>query len=295
VLDVAFVLTSDHTDLRGAVAVLGLIIGWGFIGTGLFTWARRPDNALGTLMVGTGFAWFVGGLSSSNIPAIFSIGSLLGSVYVVTTIHTLLAAPQGTVSAGDRRILTAAYFLVTVGIVPLYLFYDPSHDCSGCPDNVFMLTDSQTLTDILSTAVNLVAVVLLGLVLRSLVRRWRAATPAERRLSTPMYAAGVALMLVLIAQLLLQSASGDSDAVAVAFVLSLVPFSLVPFLFLGSLVRARLLQGGAVAGLMRRLNETPRAGGLRDALADALEDPSLELVYWIPERESYVDFRGRDY
>ncbi len=294
-LDVAFVLTSDHTDLRGAVAVLGLIIGWGFIGTGLFTWGRRPDNALGTLMVGTGFAWFVGGLSSSNIPAIFSIGMLLGSVYVVTTIHTLLAAPQGTVSAGDRRILTAAYLLVSVGIIPLYFFYDPSHDCSGCPDNVFLITDSRTLVDILSTAINLTGAVLLALVLRSLVRRWRGATQAERRLYMPMYAAGVALIVVLIAQLLLQSASGDSDAAAIAFVVSLVPFSLVPFLFLGSLVRARLLQGGAVAGLMRRLNEAPRAGRLRDALADALEDPSLELVYWIPERESYVDFRGRDY
>jgi signal transduction histidine kinase len=30
-------------------------------------------------------------------------------------------------------------------------------------------------------------------------------------------------------------------------------------------------------------------------LADALEDPSLELVYWLPERNRYVDFRGRDY
>ena len=46
---------------------------------------------------------------------------------------------------------------------------------------------------------------------------------------------------------------------------------------------------------MRRLSETPRAGHLRDALAEALEDPSLELVYWLPERRGYVDFRGRDY
>src|SRR5215216_1798937 len=41
VIVAAAVLTSDHTNLRGAVAVLGLVVGWGFIGTGLFTWARR--------------------------------------------------------------------------------------------------------------------------------------------------------------------------------------------------------------------------------------------------------------
>ena len=140
--------------------------------------------------------------------------------------------------------------------------------------------------DIASIAINLIGVVLVALVLRSLVRRWRAATRAERRLYTPMYAAGVALMIALIGQLVLQSASSDSKATDVAFVISLIPFALVPYLFLGSLVRARLLEGGAVTRLMSRLNEAPRAGHLRDALADALEDPTLELVYWLPERQA---------
>jgi signal transduction histidine kinase len=289
------VLTSHHTDVRGGLAVLGLTIGWGFIGTGLFAWWRRPDNSLGSLMALTGFAFLTAGLSSSNIPAVFTIGAFLGSVYVVTTMHTLLAAPQGRLSTGDRRIVTAAYLLVTVGILPLYLFYDPSSDCSNCPDNVFLIKDSKTVVDVASVAINLIGVVLLALVLRSLVRRWRGATRAERRLYTPMYAAGVALMIALIGQLVLQSASGDSTAASVAFLISLVPFALVPFLFLGSLVRARLLEGGAVSRLMTRLNEAPRAGGLRDALAEALEDPSLELVYWLPERQGYVDFTGRDY
>jgi signal transduction histidine kinase len=282
-------------DLRGAVAVLGLVIGWGFIGTGLFAWWRRPDNSLGSLMVATGFSFFVAGLSSSNIPAVFSVGALLSSVYIVTTMHTLLAAPHGTLAPGDRRVIAAAYLLVTVGIVPLYLFFDPSSQCADCPENVFLVKDSETLVNVVSTAINLVGLVLVALVLRSLIRRWRSASRAERKLYTPMYAAGVALMIALIGQLLIQSASQQSSAVDIAFVISLVPFSLVPFLFLGALVRARLLEGGAVSGLMRRLNETPRAGGLRDALAEALEDSSLELVYWLPERQRYVDFRGRDY
>jgi signal transduction histidine kinase len=289
------VLTSDHTNLRGAVAVLGLAIGWGFIGTGLFAWARRPDNSLGSLMTATGFAFLVAGLSSSNIPAVFTVGVFLSSLYIVTTMHTLLAAPHGRLSAGDRRIVIAAYLLVTVGILPLYLFFDPSSECANCPDNVFLIQDSQSVVDVAGTVINLIGVVIVGLVLRSLVRRWRAATRAERQLYTPMYAAGVALMIALIGQLLILSASSDSAAVDIAFVVSLVPFALVPFLFLGALVRARLLQGGAVSDLMTRLADPPRPGGLRDAVADALDDPSLELVYWLPERQHYVDFRGRPY
>jgi signal transduction histidine kinase len=295
VIDVALILTSDHISLRGALASLGLVIGWGFIGVGLLTWARRPDNSLGSLMVATGFAWFVGGLSASNVPALFSVGGLLGSVYVVTTIHTLLAAPDGTLDRGDRRIVSWAYLLVTVGIVPLYLFYDPSQDCENCPSNIFMLEDSETAVGIIGTAINLVGIVLVALVLRRLVRRWRRATRAERRLYTPMYASGAALMIALIGQLALQSAGSGDTAVSAAFVISLVPFALVPYLLLGAFVRARLIQGGAVNRLMTQISEAPRGGGLRDSLADALEDPSLELVYWLPERNRYVDFRGRDY
>ena len=275
--------------------MLGLVIGWGFIGTGLFAWSRRPDNSVGSLMTLTGFAFLVAGLSSSNIPAVFTVGAFLSSVYIVTTMHTLLALPHGTLSPGDRRVVIAAYLLVTVGILPLYLFFDPSTECANCPDNVFLIKHSQTMVDIAGTVINLIGVVLVGLVLRSLIRRWRTATRAERRLYTPTYAAGVALMIALIGNLMLQSANADSRAADIAFVISLVPFSLVPFLFLGALVRARLLEGGAVTSLMRRLNEAPRAGHLRDALADALDDSSVELVYWIPERQSYVDFRGRDF
>jgi signal transduction histidine kinase len=298
VIDVAFTLSSDHTDLRGAVAALGLVIGWGFIGTGLFAWWRRPDNSVGSLMTATGFAFLVSALSTSNVPAIFSIGALLSSIYTVTTIHTLLAAPQGKLAPGDRRIVIAAYLLVTVGILPLFLFFNPSSSqCPGCPDNIFMIRDSEAVVNVVSVVINLIGVVLLALVVRSLVRRWRNATRAERRLYTPMYAAGIALVIAVIGQLLIQSANANSTSSAadVAFVISLVPFTLVPFLFLAALVRARLLEGGAVTGLMRRLNEVPRAGGLRDALADALEDSSLELVYWLPERQRYVDLAGRDY
>jgi len=277
------------------VVVLGLVIGWGFIGAGLFAWGRRPENSIGSLMVATGFAWFVAGLSSTDIPFLFSIGLLFGSIWVVTTMHTLLAAPQGTLAPGDRRIITVAYGLVTIGVVPLYLFFDPSKDCSECPENVFMIQKSDTVVNIWGTAVNLIGVVLVALVLRSLVRRWRAATRAERRLYAPMYGAGVALLLALIGQLLLQSTGATGSANDVVGVIGTIPFALVPYLFLGSFLRARLLEGGAVTALMRRLNETPRAGHLRDALADALEDSSVELVYWIPERQSYVDFRGRDY
>jgi len=295
VIAVAIVVTSDHIEFRGLVAALGLAVGWGFIGAGLFAWSRRPDSSLGSLMVATGFAWFVSALSTSDIPLVFSIGAMWGSIYVVTAMHVLLAAPEGRLSPGDRRIIRAGYLLVTLGVVPLFVFFDPATQCDGCPDNVFLIEPSKTAVDVVGTAINLIGVVLIAFVLRSLVRRWRSATRSERRLYAPMYAAGIALMVAVIAQLALQSAGSEGGALDAAFLVSLVPFALVPYLFVGAFLRTRFIQSGAVSQLMTQLAEAPRTGGLRDALADALDDPTLELVYWLPEGRRYVDFRGRPY
>jgi signal transduction histidine kinase len=277
--------------------VVGLVVGWGFIGAGLFGWDRRPDNSVGSLMVATGFAWLISLISASNVPALFTAGVFVSSVYFVTAIHMLLAAPYGRgLSRGDRRIVVAGYLLVTVGLLPLYLFVDPAKDgCDGCPENAILIEHNQTIVDLTSAFVSLAGIALIAAVLISLIRRWRRATRPERRLYAPVYAAGVALMIAAIAQLALQTAGFAGGAAEIAYLISLVPLALVPYLFLAAFVRARVAQGGAVGELMARLSAAPRSGQVRDALADALEDPSLDLVFWLPERGRFVDRRGHDY
>ena len=283
--------------MRGAWAALALVVGWGFIGAGLFAWDRRPNNSVGSLMVATGFAWLLGLISASNIPVLFTAGVFVSSLYIVTAIHMLLAAPYGRgLSRGDRRIVTVAYLLVTVGLLPLYLFVDPERSgCDGCPENVILIEHNQTIVDLASAAVNVVGIGLLVAVLISLIRRWRRATRPERRLYAPVYASGVALMIAVIGQLGVQTAASEGSAADILFIISVIPLALVPYLFLGSFVRARVAQGGAVGELMSRLSAGPQSGRVRDALADALDDPSLELVFWLPERGRYVDARGRAY
>jgi signal transduction histidine kinase len=294
---VALIATSDHVDLRGATAAVALVVGWGFIGTGLFAWDRRPNNSVGSLMVATGFAWLLGLISTSNVSVLFTAGAIVSSIYIVTALHMLLAAPYGRgLSRGDRRIVTVGYLLVTIGLVPMYLFLDPARDgCDGCPNNVILIEHNESIVGIWSALVNLVGIGVLAAVVISLVRRWRRATRPERRLYAPVYAAGVALMIAVIGQLAVQTAGSEGAAVDVLFLISVIPLALVPYLFLASFVHARMAQGGAVGELMTKLSATPRPGHVRDALADALEDPSLELVFWLPERGRYVDSRGRDY
>jgi signal transduction histidine kinase len=69
--------------------------------------------------------------------------------------------------------------------------------------------------------------------------------------------------------------------------------ALVPVAFLAGLARSHVYRTGAVAELVHRLHGRPGGSELRDALARALDDPKLELAYWLPEAERYVDDHGK--
>jgi signal transduction histidine kinase len=71
-----------------------------------------------------------------------------------------------------------------------------------------------------------------------------------------------------------------------------VTLATVPLAYLLGLFRARMARGG-VSELVVELGRAPEQGKLRDALARALRDPTLELGYWIPESGEYVDVDGR--
>jgi signal transduction histidine kinase len=73
---------------------------------------------------------------------------------------------------------------------------------------------------------------------------------------------------------------------------ALVPFAAIPFAFLAGLLRSRISRAEAVGSLVAGLS-VDSGEGLRDALAAALSDPSVELAYWVPESGEYVDASGR--
>ena len=69
-----------------------------------------------------------------------------------------------------------------------------------------------------------------------------------------------------------------------------IALTALPLALLWVLLRARLARVH-VGELVVHLEETA-PGDLRDELAQALEDPTLELGLWIPERDEYVDAEG---
>jgi signal transduction histidine kinase len=291
----ALILTNDDLDAPGAWGAGTLVVGWGFIGVGLFAWARRPDNRVGMLMAATGFAWFLAGASFSDVPLIFSIAAVFGSLFFVVVMHLLLAFPSGQLqSRFERRLVGFGYVLTTILVIPVWLFADPQQlECDDCPENVFLVDANESLVTTATSIMNIAALALVVAVLVILVRRWRRATASQRRFLVPVYSAGVAVIVLLIVTVALQAGGLDRGALDAVWIASMVPFALVPYMFLFTLVRARMIQTGAVGELIARMGGAPRRGELRDELARALGDASLELVYWLPEDERFVDARGR--
>ena len=66
----------------------------------------------------------------------------------------------------------------------------------------------------------------------------------------------------------------------------------IPITVVGVMLRSRLARAG-VADLVVELGQTPTPARLRDALANALGDPSLQVAWWDSARDTFVDATGR--
>ena len=290
---VMMVVSSDHEDEPGLVIVFGLATSWSFIGTGLYAWWRRPTNRFGALMTTVGFTSLIGVLTESNDSLVFTVGLLFGSVYLAVFVHMILAYPGGNVpTRGQRRLVAAVYSVAAVALLPTLLFASSEQlGCEGCRGSGSTCRTGETCS-ILDGLVTVVVVALVVAVLVVLVRRRRAATPPQRRAMAPVLWSGVVLLDLLGASLIAASI-GIDPLENVLSLLGSLALLVLPWAYLFGLLQSRVSRAGAVDDLLRRIGEAPGTGRLQDLLADALGDPSLELVYHLEDENCWVDGEGR--
>ena len=293
---VVLLARSDFVIDRALWIVLDLVIGAGFTAVGLFAWYRRPDSRVGALMVATAFAWYAVVAGNVEPPLLWTLGQLFSNVFVATAIHLLLAFPSGRLKTTvDRVLVGVGYVATTILWLPFVLFTDPVElGCTDCPENLLLIDGDVAFLDAWLDALGVIGVVLaLGVIARLAQRRHQASAPL-RRAVTPVFIAGAALMVALVALLVagLFEPFGDNVTMDLFYACAFA-FGLVPYVFLAGLVRGRLIRGRGLGVLVRRLGQARSSGGLRDELARALGDPSVELAYWLPDAGRYVDATGR--
>jgi signal transduction histidine kinase len=286
----SFVAALQHPSLGaelGEPLVVALLANWltaSYVLCGLYAWWRRPDSRFGPLMIAAGFANFISTLSWTTNELTFTLGQALDLLPPVLFLHVFLAFPTGRLTDPFERALVASAYVAAVVLQVTRMTFG-----GFGADNLLELTrNEQAELHTLRVALLTMSAFCLAGVALLLVRSQRG---RRLRRSRVVLVDAFALGLVMIACLYV-SAAFDGPAVKQIRWATFATLGVAPLVFLAALLRARLARS-AVGDLMLELRSEPAPGDLRDALARALRDPSLELAYWLPDYEVYVDLDGR--
>ena len=267
-------------------ALLLVLPGWSFVACGTLVWAQRPGNRLGPIMTGVGMLWLFGRAGQmSSVPVVWTTGIWLTDLWVTGLIVFLLAFPTGRVARGLDWVIVGMSLVVTVPLEFLWLLF--LADEGG--RNVLLVVandDAAHVVDRLQRILfTLGAVLLVG----SLALRWGRSTGPARRQMAPILVGGVAILLQSVSWMAF-SFGAASKVLDASIRISLIA---IPAAVLVVLARARMARAG-VADLVVELGQTPTPARLRDALANALGDPSLQVAYRAASGDAFVDSGGRE-
>jgi len=271
--------------------VLTLAVGWSFLFVGLAGAGARPDSRIGVLMVIAGFAALARPLGAIDATAPFLLGMAIGNLVYGLVAHLLVSFPTGRLhTRGQRTAVGVIYFLTGPFDVIVFLLDTGGLPCSTCRYDLVLPrvpAEPELSERLFQTIIIAGSLAILAL----LHRRWQRASPALQRSLAPPLLGGALLLLVLIAQrigIIVAAPPGVRSAFSWA---SYVALAFLPLGLLAGLVRGRL-DRTAVADLAVALTGPAGHQGLRAALARAVHDPSLDVVYWIAEQQEFLDGDG---
>ena len=250
-----------------ALLVLGAY-SWAYLIAGAIAWERRSDSRVAALLTAVGVAGPSVFFAGSSIPVLDQapwIGVPLMNVFLVWLI---LSYPSG-------RLRSPVYPLL-IGAIGLTL----------AATNVLVSAVGQQVLSYSSLFLLALAASLLVLV----AQRWLQASQAARRNLSPMLLAGILVALVYAAEslsFLLTIPAGPDTPLRWA---TLIARAAVPVAVLIGLLNQRIARG-AVAELVLGLDAS-KMGHLRESLARALGDPSLQVGLWSAESATYRDADG---
>jgi signal transduction histidine kinase len=260
---------------------------------GLYAFARRPENRVGPLMMAVGFAFMLQLIGWIPTDLTYTLGVFLfAELWLVVLAHLFLAFPTGRLEATlDRRLVAGAYAWWLVSAM-LPLFFLDFRANGGAFGNAFLISSNNELADAIGRATSLVTACLALVFLYALVRHWRPATPAGRRVLAPVVWASVPTVAWVTARVFADTLRIDAVLQLAASPLGTLAVSTLPIGFAVGLLRSRLGRS-RVGELVVELGEAAASGGVRDTLAGILRDPSLRIAYRVSGSTAYVDETGR--
>jgi signal transduction histidine kinase len=272
------------------------VIGLAFLAAGIAAWQRWPASRLGLLFSVAGYAYLVP-YTIINLPGsfAFTIANLTENVSGAALAHLALAWPSGRLRSRFERRVVIAEYAWNLGITGVsMLAWNPSFSgCNAsCPANLLLIRSSRSVWDGINAASIPGSLALTGIVLALIVRHWRSARGWSRRVMTPLLWISVAVIAESSAKDILSNLNlGISNSFFFNGIAPLVVLA-GPALVIADTVRVRSARG-ALGTAVVDLEPGASPGRLRDALARALGDSTLQLAFRLPDGSGYLDTSGQ--
>ena len=255
--------------------------------------AAVAGHGLGLLFTIVGYLYLVPYvLVNLANPVAFTIGNLSEGFYGAALAQLGLAWPSGRLRSRFECGVVSAEYVSAVGFsLASMMFWNPAFSgCNAsCPANLLLVHSSRPVWDAINTVSGFVGLVLTGIVLTLIIRHWRSARGWSRRAMVPLVWISLAVGAE---QILIGGALNLPLSGLVAFGLAPLVLLAGPALFVISTVRARTA-GGALGTAIVDLEPGAPPGRLRDALARALGDSTLQLAFRRPDGSGYLDTSGQ--
>ena len=267
------------------------------LAVGVFALRRPPFARFGGLLLIAGSVWFLASLANAQDATLYSVGRVCLWLFEPLLIYLLLTFPTGRL---DRRLdralvwiavgIMLTLYLPTALLVERYPVPSPVDTCgAGCPANAFMVSGSEpaVIEDVVRPLRELLTFVLFAAVAVRLGQRIRGATPLARRARAPVLAVACFRCAVYSGALLGRRVAPDSGVIeALLWALALaVPLTAVAFLV--GLLRWWVFMARSTQRLVAKLGAHPTPEDVRLALAEAFDDRSLAIVYWLGDGDGH--------
>ncbi len=269
-------------------------VGLAFLAAGIAAWHRWPTSRLGLLFSIVGYAWLLPNVGYLPYALAFTFGNVVSDVYAASLAHLALAWPTGRLrSRFERWVVITVYSWNTGNSIISMLFWNPrTNGCGpGCPANLLLVDDSRSIENTYSAWSLLISMAITATVLTLIIRHWQTARGWSRRAMTPL----MVISFAVIALSVVQTLSSNLNLPVSNFALNeIAPLILLtgPAVFVVSTLLARTARG-AIGTAIVDLEPGSSPGRLRDALAAAMGDSTLQLAFRLPDGTGYADTQGQ--
>ena len=255
--------------------------------------ARYPGRVLASLLIAIGIAYFVRSLAAIDSSVTYAPARAIGQFSEVLLVWLMLAFPSGRLPRPWGRAIVIAGALSLVLLWWPTIAYSPQIPAgslfvpcgSDCPTNSLLVAHQPATGEVFEALFRGVAAAVLVATAAVLAVRLSRASRVMRRVLAPVLIASILRTAAVAAYLALGSVPASRALLVISYLG-------VPAGIIIGLLRGRAYDAVALERLVRGLRARPGPAQLREVMAQALQDPTLQITYWLQEAGSYAGADG---